>query len=176
MRPLTPEQRQLAEENHSLVYAFLKENGLSEELFYDVVVFGYLCAIQDHCEKRSLKHYRLSTVAWRRMRRELYSHYRYLETQKAQEEAVSLSEPISPDAARCWEDILPDPCDALCLLHTELTLHGLALADQERRLLRMKRSGARMHDIAKAERLTFKQINLLLDKLYRSVRAALYES
>ena len=45
--PLNEEQRRFATENHNLVYAFLNEKGLSEDEYYDVVIFGYLYAVND---------------------------------------------------------------------------------------------------------------------------------
>ena len=39
IRPLTKEQQRFAEENHDLVYGFLKAKNLPESSFYDVVIF-----------------------------------------------------------------------------------------------------------------------------------------
>lgn len=58
MKALTDEQRKFAEENHDLMYAFLKENGLESSQYYDIVVFGYLCAVQEYCEKPKLQKYK----------------------------------------------------------------------------------------------------------------------
>ena len=67
MKPMTDEQRRLAEANHDLVGAFLRENKLPEEQFYDVVIFGYLCAVQQYCENPTLqKRYSFATVAWKK--------------------------------------------------------------------------------------------------------------
>jgi len=41
LRPFTKKEQRFAEENHDLVYAFLNEKKLSEDDYYDVVVFGY---------------------------------------------------------------------------------------------------------------------------------------
>ena len=45
--PLTKEQQDFAAEHHGLVYKFLNDNHLPEDEFYDVVIFGYLKAVQD---------------------------------------------------------------------------------------------------------------------------------
>ena len=82
MKALTDEQRKFAEENHDLVYAFLKENGLASGQYYDIVVFGYLCAVQEYCEKPKLQKYKFATVAWKKMKRELNHHYEYLTREK----------------------------------------------------------------------------------------------
>ena len=44
--PLTKEQQDFAAEHHGLVYKFLNDNHLPEDEFYDVVIFGYLKAVQ----------------------------------------------------------------------------------------------------------------------------------
>ena len=55
MKPLTAEQSQIAELNHDLVFEFLNEYNLPESQYYDVVIFGYLCAVQEYCEKPELQ-------------------------------------------------------------------------------------------------------------------------
>ena len=55
MKPLTAEQSQIAELNHDLVFEFLNEYNLPESQYYDVVIFGYLCAVQEYCEKTELQ-------------------------------------------------------------------------------------------------------------------------
>lgn len=54
---------------------------------------------------------------------------------------------------------------------TELLLHDLALVlpKREMRIIRMKAQGDKMHDIAKSEHLTFREINRLLLKVYPTV-------
>ena len=44
---LNPEQQQFAEQNHDVVEHFLSQKRLDAEEFYDVVIFGYLSAVQD---------------------------------------------------------------------------------------------------------------------------------
>lgn len=46
LRPLTPWERDMAEEHHSLVLRFLQVHGLSMEDYYDVVIFRYLLAVE----------------------------------------------------------------------------------------------------------------------------------
>lgn len=48
LRPMTQEERQFAEENHSLVAEFIHKKRLSTDDFYDIVIFGYLSAVQQY--------------------------------------------------------------------------------------------------------------------------------
>ncbi|MBQ8731581.1 MAG: hypothetical protein IJY82_01960 [Oscillospiraceae bacterium] len=172
MKPMTAEQRKLAEANHDLVGAFLRENKLSEEQFYDVVIFGYLCAVQQYCENPNLKKkYSLATLAWKKMKRELVHYYNYLGSDKRSYHTVSLHESICEGSDLCWEDVLHDDGDILKDLQMELILHELAarLPKREMRIIRRKINGDKMHDIAKAERLTFRDINTLLAGTYDTV-------
>ena len=59
---------------------------------------------------------------------------------------------------------------------TELLLHALAseLPRRDMRIIRMKVRGDRMHDIAKAERMTFKSINQALTDCYPTVNRILW--
>jgi len=169
---MTAEQRKLAEANHDLVGAFLRENKLPEEQFYDVVIFGYLCAVQQYCENPNLKKkYSLATLAWKKMKRELVHYYNYLGSDKRSYHTVSLHESICEGSDLCWEDVLHDDGDILKDLQMDLILHELAarLPKREMRIIRRKINGDKMHDIAKAEKLTFRDINTLLAGTYDTV-------
>lgn len=61
--PLTDEQRDYATEHHTLVYKFLKDNHLSMDEFYDVVIFGYLRAVRRYLTESALRQYKFTTIA-----------------------------------------------------------------------------------------------------------------
>lgn len=165
MKPLTGEQKHLAELNHDLVYKFLNENDLPESEYYDVVIFGYLCAAQEYCENPKLKKYSFTTVAWKQMKEELFRHRKYLERKKRDIPTVSLSELVgnAEDSLRI-EDVIMLENKLLEELNLNLLLHTLAarITEKQMRIIRMKLDGYRMHDIAKAERMTFQDINKTL--------------
>ena len=48
LHPMTQEEREFAEQNHSLVTDFLRCKRLPMDDFYDVVIFGYLSAVQQY--------------------------------------------------------------------------------------------------------------------------------
>ena len=160
MKPLTVEQRRLAELNHALVFKFLNENNLPETEFYDIVIFGYLCAVQEYCENPLLHKYSFTTVAWRKMKQELFRHRQYLDRKKRDYPTISFSdivgyaEEISGNESMLLEDI-----------SYNLLLHALAakITQKQMRIIRMKLDGYRMHDIAKAERMTFRDINKIFE-------------
>jgi len=175
LRPFTKEEQQFAEENHDLVYAFLNEKKLSEDEYYDVVVFGYLRAVQLHGSNSKLDKYRFSTLAWKQMQGELANYYKYLSSPKRNAPVISLDEPIDSKDGLCIEDTISYD-DIMSELREELLMHELArqLPKREMRIVRMKVQGCKMHEIAKAERLTFQEINRLLDNIYPTVRKIFY--
>ena len=48
LRPMTREEREFAEQNHDLVIDYLRRRRLPMDDFYDVVIFGYLSAVQQY--------------------------------------------------------------------------------------------------------------------------------
>lgn len=176
IRPLTKEQQHFAEENHHLVYAFLNEKELPESVFYDVVIFGYLKAVQEYCEVLSLHRFKFSTLAWRRMRSSLSNYYKYLARPKRNAPVVSFDELIGGEDGLYWQDIISRQDEMMLRFETELLLHALAsrLPRREMRIIRMKVHGDRMHDIAKQERMTFRDINKTLENSYPTVISVLW--
>jgi RNA polymerase sigma-70 factor (ECF subfamily) len=75
MTALTQEQSAFAAEHHDLVYAFLRRRGYSDDDYYDVVIFGYLAAVQNYFEREDLHAYAFSTIAFKRMRGVLNNHF-----------------------------------------------------------------------------------------------------
>ena len=173
MKPLTDEQRKLAEENHDLVYAFLQDNHLPESQYYDVVIFGYLCAVQEYCVNPKLQQYTFSTVAWKKMRQELSQHYKYLSRNKRLSSTIIISnddiDPFEINAISMQDELMEK-------LEMDLLLHSLAmrLPRRQMRIIRMKLDGAKMHEIAKAEHITFHDINRLLADSYDTVAEVCY--
>lgn len=174
LRPFTKEEQQFAEENHDLIYAFLNEKKLSEDDYYDIVVFGYLRAVQEYCETTKLRKYKFSTLAWKRMQHTLVDYYKYVASPKRNAQIISLDEPFDEDGS-CLEDIISYD-DYLSEIKEELLMHELVrqLPPREMRIVKMKAHGCKMHEIAKAERLTFQEINRILDNIYPTVRKIFY--
>lgn len=175
LRPFTKEEQRFAEENHDLVYAFLNEKSLSEDEYYDVVVFGYLHAVQMHKRDKKFGKYKFSTLAWKQMQGELANYYKYISSPKRCATVISLDEPLDGEDGLCVADTISYD-DIMSELKEELLMHELAkkLSPRAMRIVRMKVRGDKMHEIAKAERLTFQEINRVLDSIYPTVRKIFY--
>ena len=48
LHPMTQEEREFAEQEHQMVFDFLRYRRIPMDDFYDVVIFGYLSAVQQY--------------------------------------------------------------------------------------------------------------------------------
>ena len=77
LKPLTEEEKELATENHSLVYSFLHRHNYAIEDFYNVVICGYLRSVQVYNRRNDIKEkYQLAFIAEQYMRAEIANHER----------------------------------------------------------------------------------------------------
>ena len=133
-RKLTNEEAAFAAENHSKIYDFLYENGLSCEDFYDVAVFGYLKAVQLYFDSQ------LPCCFSEIASREMLSACVYTE-----EENSLIAEPSSN-----LEDIIADTKsvaeEAINAVDLETTLS--VLSENEQRIAKLVVSGYSVEDIA----------------------------
>ena len=72
MHKLTDAQRNFAEENHNMIQDFLFYNQLDRADYYDVVVLGYLEAVQAYDEDSRTRQYKFETIALRKMCEDVY--------------------------------------------------------------------------------------------------------
>lgn len=111
--PLTDEEKRLAEENLYMVDRFLRERRLDPGEYYDVVVFGYLEAIQSVCQKRSAeKTHNLYGFCTFCMREKLWKEHRRIFAGKRQGDrtALSIDQPLrsQDDNSQSLSDVLAD--------------------------------------------------------------------
>ena len=106
LHELTHLQRQFAEEHQDTVFRFLSHKGLSIEDYYDIVIFGYLKAVQEYDENPALSRFQFSTIAWTRMNGCLCSHYTYENRKMRKAPTVNIHS--HTQAGRTLDEILPD--------------------------------------------------------------------
>lgn len=64
---LTEAERKFAEKNHGIVLAYLGSRHLNDDDWYDVVVFGYLHAVQVWYRRKELHKFAFSSIAYAAM-------------------------------------------------------------------------------------------------------------
>ena len=95
LRPLTSQERAVAEQNHDLV----------ESEYYDVIIFRYLLTVENWFRRPELYHYQFSTIAWHAMSSALHN-----DTQKKrrQIQTVSLDDMIPGCEDLTWGDVITE--------------------------------------------------------------------
>jgi RNA polymerase sigma-70 factor (ECF subfamily) len=171
---LTLEQREFAEQNHDLVYSFLRDNNLDEDGYYDVVVFGYLRAAQKYVLRPGLRQRReFSAVARQAMGSDLRSHIRSQRNPMRRADTVSL-EPVAhdgrqPAAAEAIPDcVWPDEKWEAHLLWGEL---AQLLTCEQAELLRMRADGYTDREIAASKNWLPREVEDMLASIQAAALA-----
>ncbi|MBP1737657.1 MAG: polymerase sigma factor, sigma-70 family [Oscillospiraceae bacterium] len=174
--PFTAEEREFATEHHNLIYAFLNENHLPEDEYYDVIVFGYLKAVRDYLARPDLQEYSFGTIARRKMKCCALDQYRAQHCQKRNAEVISIHVSLY-DGGLPLEDTLAVPDSLLEQFEMDLLLHDLAkrVSRQQLDAVRMKSSGYGVRDIAHRQRTTVKRVRELLEEAHSALLELCYE-
>jgi len=90
MNVLNMEEKRYAERHHYIVERFLEDMGLDESIYYDVIIFGYLDAVQKYLNNEKLRNYTFFTVAWRIMKKSLYNYWKAQDTQRHSAKVISI--------------------------------------------------------------------------------------
>ena len=94
LRRLSDSQSTFAADNHDVIFRFLNRRQLPENEYYDIVVFGFLQAVQQYDERPELRKYAFSTIANKRMFAALWNHFRSQRTAKRSAKVLSLNAPV----------------------------------------------------------------------------------
>lgn len=83
LEKLTESEKKFAEENHNLVYGFLRRYKYSIEEYYNVVIFAYLKAVQIYHRRKDLQNKcDFPFISWQYMMSEVGNHCRMKNAQK----------------------------------------------------------------------------------------------
>ncbi|SDG83716.1 sigma-70 family RNA polymerase sigma factor [Marvinbryantia formatexigens] len=143
---LNEEQRQFADTHHSIVTRFLSHHQLDEAEFYDIVIFGYLLAVQEYLEKPELSRYAFSTIAWRNMKDCVAREYYNRSRDKRTAAIASLNEEVLE-----LEAFLPDRLAHLAeALDNQILLTELlsCMTPKEKEMVHLKADGYTYREIA----------------------------
>ena len=163
---LNPEQQQFAEQNHQIVDRFLSRKRLDAEEFYDVVIFGYLLAVQEYLELTD--NYAFSTIAWRNMNDCLINEYAYWNCGKRsavtgplEEEYLSI-DTLLPNRMQRAEETLDNQ---------KLLVKLLAyITPKEQEVVRLKADGYTYQEIAEKCSLTVYGVESRFSRMRQRLR------
>ncbi len=173
---LTPEQREFASYHHNLIYAFLNKKNLCDDDFYDIVVFGFLRAVQEYFNKPELERYSFTTIAWRKMESSLNDFYKSQNRQKRHGYTISLESMVYGKEFVSLAETVPAPDPLMMQLEMELLLHELAarVSGKQMTVIRMKADGYGVKEIAREQKTTIKAVRELLASTYDTVLSICY--
>ena len=162
--PLNDTQRIFAAKNHNLVYKFLHEKNLPASEYYDIVIFGYLRAVQRYLTDPNLAGYSFSTVAWRAMKGEVVNTHR---TDKRRFRVIRFVRPRQSYTGHLTRRPTPTVTDEESLRESEvaLLLHALAkrVTPQQMEIIRLRTKGYQTNEIAQMQNTSLYHVNTLLD-------------
>lgn len=160
LHEMTPLQKQFAEEHQDVVFRFLNQKGLPIDDYYDIVIFGYLQAVQEYNENPALSRFQFTTIAWTRMNDCLCSHYTHENRMIRKAQTVNIH--TYTQAGRTLDEILPDRQKDL-QAQTADRLFALevlsCLTETERQMVHLKADGLTCREIAEKLSPTVSGIN-----------------
>jgi RNA polymerase sigma-70 factor (ECF subfamily) len=165
LHELTREQQDFAANHHSLVYAFLREKKLRRDDYYDVVIFGYLQAVQKYLLRADLRQrYKFSTIAWRAMNRNLGGYCKSQSRPSRKAMTVSLETMVYDGEKLTMAEVIPGPDLLTEKLDAELLWEEISavLTDEQAETLRMKADGYTVREIASARKSPLREIEDML--------------
>ena len=161
--PLNDTQRIFAEKNHNLVYKFLHKKNLPASEYYDIVIFGYLRAVQRYLTDPNLAGYSFATVAWRAMEGEVANTRR---TDKRRFRVIRFVRPRQSYTGHLTRRPTPTETDEEALRESEvaLLLHALAkrVTPQQMEIIRLRTKGYQTNEIAQMQNTSLYHVNTLL--------------
>ena len=162
--PLNDTQRIFADKNHNLVYKFLHEKNLPASEYYDIVISGYLRAVQRYLSEPNLAGYSFATVAWRAMEGEVVNTHR---TDKRRFRVIRFVRPRQSYTGHLTRRSTPTVTDEEALRESEvaLLLHALAkrVTPQQMEIIRLRTKGYQTNEIAQMQNTSLYHVNTLLD-------------
>lgn len=168
LRELNPEEQSFATENHNLIYAFLRDKRLTPDDYYDVIVFGYLHAVQKYLICEDLRRqYAFSTIAWQAMERDLNHHFK--SQSRPMRRGVTINLDSAPYSNLCDIDKyrLMEQIEARILWNEAARL----LSEAQIEALHMRADGYSTREIAAARKTPLREIEEILASALESVRA-----
>ena len=167
---LSQKEKEFAENHHYMVEHFLTKNNLDEADFYDVVIFGYLHAVQDYLAKPELSKYQFSTIAWRQMKHSIIQEFIYQNRPKRKAIMADYHENY---ASATLDEFLPNrmTCMAESLDNQKQLTRLLSyITPKEKEVVYMRADGYTYREIAESCDITIKGVSSRLTRMRQRLR------
>jgi len=142
LSPLTEQEKKFAEKNHGLVYDFLHKRCYSIDEYYNVVIPGYLKAVQIYNRREDIRNkYAFPFISKQYMRAEIKDYFRiqYAQKRKPVEMIISLDADCSDEAFYKSTGRKSAEADVLEKMLYDTVLKGLS--ESRRKIVLLKVNG-----------------------------------
>lgn len=171
---MTEEQRQLAAENHDLIYSFLRTYGYDVEEYYDLAAIGLCKAAMTYSNDIS----RFSTYAYRCMQNTVYKEIRIKTYARTIPDRLiySYNTTVAVGDGETYEVLDYLPCDVdleediLTNVHMEHCLNRGGLTDQDRLVFDLLMAGYSSSEIGRVIGCGKERVKYIKGKLVRKLR------
>ena len=131
IRPLTPTERQFANDNYHLINEFLKRSKLDAEEFFDIVVMDFLLSVEIYLNNEELQSKcNFESVSYMIMRRAVNHHFREQKAMKRSSEAGADIRFETMDA--CISDSIGNMENSLEYEETIKQIESILTAEQQK--------------------------------------------
>ena len=171
LHELTREQQDFAAEHHHLVYAFLYEKNLRRDDYYDVVIFGYLLAVQKYLLRSDLQlQYAFSTIAWRAMECSIGNYFRSQTRPSRKAVTVSMDAAAYSDGGLTIAELIPSQDRLMEQLEAKLLWDEISssLTEVQVETLRLFADGFSAREIAAVRESPVREVEDFLTSTLRS--------
>ena len=174
LKPLTPTERQYAEENYHLIMDFMKKSKLDAEEFFDIVILDFLLAVEKYLNDKELQaKCNFEAVSYMYMKRAVYSHFRKQKAQKRSTEAgadmsfdTNVLDLFTPDSFKDH----PTTENTSSLEYMEMVEQiEKELTEEQRKIFSDKAQGYSLKEIADNHGISYKRVYKQFDKVKRIV-------
>lgn len=168
LKPLTPTERQYAEENYHLIMDFMRKSKLDAEEFFDIVILDFLLAVEKYLNDTELQaKCNFEAVSYMYMKRAVHSHFRKQKTQKRSTEAGADISYESIDEAISGHSTMENTSS---LEYREMVEQiEKELTEEQRKIFSDKIEGYSLKEIAENHGINHKRVYKQFDKVKRIV-------
>lgn len=165
LETLNDEERKFIEENHGLIYSFLKKNNLSVDEYYDIAVFGFIEAVKKYNSSKGS----FSSIAYVCMLSTVRQEMRKSKFRSERIKITSLDVELKEDI--CIKDLIPslDTVESI-YLHNEYVERIEKLPEKLRTVVILLASGYNQVEIAKRIKCSQSYVSRLITKALKGVK------
>lgn len=165
LEPLNDEERKFVEDNHNLIYSFLKKNNLSIDEYYDIAVFGFIDAVKRYDSSKGS----FFNIAYVCMLSAVRQEMRKSKFRNEKIKITSLDAEL--EGGVCIKDFIPslDTVDSI-YLHNEYVERIEKLPEKLRTVILLLASGYNQIEIAKRLKYSQSYISRLITKALKEIK------